>query len=75
MEYNVDFEEAFNYVPSVPLRTNSTLINAKRMESKGPRLFKKKKEEHYQESDAMLRFLSGSSQPQKFIAKKYDPSF
>ena len=75
MEYDVDVENNLTYVPNVPLRTNSTLMNAKRMESKGPRAFKKKQDGHRQESQAMQRFLNGApQQSQRYVAKKFDPS-
>lgn len=43
MQYDAESAEALSYVPSVPLRTNSTITNAKKIEQKGPRVFKRKK--------------------------------
>lgn len=44
VEYDVDFEEAITYIPSVPLRTNSTIANARKVDSKGVKTFRRKKD-------------------------------
>jgi hypothetical protein len=43
MEYEAESMDPLGYVPSVPLRTNSTIVNAKTLESKGTKVFKRKK--------------------------------
>ena len=48
IEYNCEQADTISYVPNLALKGNSTIINAKNLEPKGAKNYKKKKEEHKQ---------------------------